>query len=196
MVWTFIFLFLRIFMMVMKACSVVFVVFLLRLFYFFFFSSRRRHTRSLCEWSSDVCSSDLPVLTAPDPTRHQPGALEHLHVLGDRVERDREALRQLIDVDLAAREHGEDGAPRRVGDGAIDLVEPPGTGARHGLFNIQPIGRISRIPRASARPIPRPRTSMTPDDVSRHTVVSHDPGASIGSRPRTPISTTTSASPS
>src|SRR5438034_11191927 len=28
---------------------------------FFFFSSRRRHTRSLCDWSSDVCSSDLGV---------------------------------------------------------------------------------------------------------------------------------------
>src|SRR5437588_6269643 len=27
----------------------------------FFFSSRRRHTRSLCDWSSDVCSSDLPL---------------------------------------------------------------------------------------------------------------------------------------
>src|SRR6266496_2782537 len=26
----------------------------------FFFSSRRRHTRSLRDWSSDVCSSDLP----------------------------------------------------------------------------------------------------------------------------------------
>src|SRR5436190_7633295 len=29
------------------------------LVYLFFFSSRRRHTRSLCDWSSDVCSSDL-----------------------------------------------------------------------------------------------------------------------------------------
>src|SRR5690349_22329711 len=28
-------------------------------FFFFFFSSRRRHTRSLRDWSSDVCSSDL-----------------------------------------------------------------------------------------------------------------------------------------
>src|SRR6266496_6635471 len=28
---------------------------------FFFFSSRRRHTRSLRDWSSDVCSSDLAV---------------------------------------------------------------------------------------------------------------------------------------
>src|SRR5207237_7370485 len=26
---------------------------------FYFFSSRRRHTRFKCDWSSDVCSSDL-----------------------------------------------------------------------------------------------------------------------------------------
>src|SRR5689334_23864918 len=30
------------------------------MFFFFFFSSRRRHTRWNCDWSSDVCSSDLP----------------------------------------------------------------------------------------------------------------------------------------
>src|SRR5207253_6127259 len=29
---------------------------------FFFFSSRRRHTRWPRDWSSDVCSSDLPIL--------------------------------------------------------------------------------------------------------------------------------------
>src|SRR5699024_11673154 len=28
---------------------------------YFFFSSRRRHTRSKRDWSSDVCSSDLPL---------------------------------------------------------------------------------------------------------------------------------------
>src|SRR5689334_23734359 len=28
----------------------------------FFFSSRRRHTRWNCDWSSDVCSSDLAQL--------------------------------------------------------------------------------------------------------------------------------------
>src|SRR5467141_4814854 len=28
---------------------------------FFFFSSRRRHTRFKCDWSPDVCSSDLDV---------------------------------------------------------------------------------------------------------------------------------------
>src|SRR5262245_58721408 len=29
--------------------------------FYFFFSSRRRHTRCLSDWSSDVCSSDLPL---------------------------------------------------------------------------------------------------------------------------------------
>src|SRR5256886_593621 len=29
---------------------------------FFFFSSRRRHTRFDCDWSSDVCSSDLRMI--------------------------------------------------------------------------------------------------------------------------------------
>src|SRR2546430_5421951 len=35
---------------------------------FFFFSSRRRHTRFDCDWSSDVCSSDLlpPLQGNPD----------------------------------------------------------------------------------------------------------------------------------
>src|SRR2546430_11360601 len=32
-----------------------------RFVFFFFFSSRRRHTRFDCDWSSDVCSSDLFV---------------------------------------------------------------------------------------------------------------------------------------
>src|SRR2546427_216949 len=31
----------------------------------FFFSSRRRHTRFDCDWSSDVCSSDLHVQDVP-----------------------------------------------------------------------------------------------------------------------------------
>src|SRR5204863_2193534 len=39
--------------------------------FFFFFSSRRRHTRSLRDWSSDVCSSDLaspPAARTPAPS--------------------------------------------------------------------------------------------------------------------------------
>src|SRR5688572_31423532 len=44
--------------------SVLFFLYdFLFLFFFFFFSSRRRHTRFDCDWSSDVCSSDLPTDT-------------------------------------------------------------------------------------------------------------------------------------
>src|SRR2546427_3395528 len=39
-------------------CKWLCVVFDVRVV-FFFFSSRRRHTRFDCDWSSDVCSSDL-----------------------------------------------------------------------------------------------------------------------------------------
>src|SRR2546426_5310015 len=43
----------------------------IRSFLFFFFSSRRRHTRLQGDWSSDVCSSDLPYSggRAPDRVR-------------------------------------------------------------------------------------------------------------------------------
>src|SRR5215204_6497825 len=40
-------------------CNYYLFKFINRFNVFFFFSSRRRHTRSLCDWSSDVCSSDL-----------------------------------------------------------------------------------------------------------------------------------------
>src|SRR5689334_24741461 len=45
----------------------VFVVFFF--FFFFFFSSRRRHTRWNCDWSSDVCSSDLTRLNGWEDSR-------------------------------------------------------------------------------------------------------------------------------
>src|SRR5699024_6527729 len=40
-------------------CMVIFSIELILCY--FFFSSRRRHTRSKRDWSSDVCSSDLPT---------------------------------------------------------------------------------------------------------------------------------------
>src|SRR2546430_11714441 len=43
---------------------------------FFFFSSRRRHTRFDCDWSSDVCSSDLPRRVDLSPLRGEPEAVE------------------------------------------------------------------------------------------------------------------------
>src|SRR5690349_18324630 len=56
--------------------------------HYFFFSSRRRHTRSLRDWSSDVCSSDLQSLRRcpqrgrlrPDLLRQQRPALGAAHV--------------------------------------------------------------------------------------------------------------------
>src|SRR5215204_7031808 len=46
-----------------------------------FFSSRRRHTRSLCDWSSDVCSSDL-VVTVATRTPDQPALVAAAGELG------------------------------------------------------------------------------------------------------------------
>src|SRR6266480_5727050 len=43
---------------------------------FFFFSSRRRHTRLTCDWSSDVCSSDLVVIKVTVPVTVSPGDTE------------------------------------------------------------------------------------------------------------------------
>src|SRR6266496_6864626 len=48
-----------------------FLFFVYFYFFFFFFSSRRRHTISLRDWSSDVCSSDLWP-HSPDEGREAP----------------------------------------------------------------------------------------------------------------------------
>src|SRR2546430_9664071 len=47
----------------------------------FFFSSRRRHTRFDCDWSSDVCSSDLQ----PVETVGFAGSVVELAVYGKRL---------------------------------------------------------------------------------------------------------------
>src|SRR5205085_4913494 len=44
---------------IIGSSSFFFFFFFIFCFFFFFFSSRRRHTRFDCDWSSDVCSSDL-----------------------------------------------------------------------------------------------------------------------------------------
>src|SRR5690625_6343258 len=56
---------------------------------YFFFSSRRRHTRWPRDWSSDVCSSDLPpVLTGvgqhQEEQRDRRYRVEHVHTGQDR----------------------------------------------------------------------------------------------------------------
>src|SRR5215211_6649393 len=67
---------------------------------FFFFSSRRRHTRSLCDWSSDVCSSDLDADQAANQAKQAKGAdpeaidsqLEDVKQLGTQLQ---SAVKQL-----------------------------------------------------------------------------------------------------
>src|SRR2546430_9115024 len=54
----------------------------------FFFSSRRRHTRFDCDWSSDVCSSDLRspivgIVSIKDPAQLMP--LLTMPTIGDRL---------------------------------------------------------------------------------------------------------------
>src|SRR5256886_4280457 len=80
------------------------------LYFFFFFSSRRRHTRFDCDWSSDVCSSDL---------RSPPSADDGLPEAADGGDRHRRAREGGADDrgDLGA------GGGRRAGAG------PGGAGA-------------------------------------------------------------------
>src|SRR4051812_33024782 len=63
----------------------------------FFFSSRRRHTRLTCDWSSDVCSSDLEVRLSPAhfsrEFRRAFGVTPHQYLLTRRLERAAALLR-------------------------------------------------------------------------------------------------------
>src|SRR5690242_403059 len=84
---------------------------------YFFFSSRRRHTRLTCDWSSDVCSSDLAGA-------HQSAQIE------------------LVEISLHERRRGEeciddvvDGLGRRA-QMLLNLVADP----------LQVPGKFSRLP--------------------------------------------------
>src|SRR5256886_4677264 len=48
---------------------------------FFFFSSRRRHTIFDCDWSSDVCSSDLNGRQRILPVERQTGLAVHCAIM-------------------------------------------------------------------------------------------------------------------
>src|SRR6266568_5784960 len=94
--------------------------------FFFFFSSRRRHTRWNCDWSSDVCSSDLdPVVEI-----HQAWASPSLPQLiqrnsrmllaGDHYPKPQIFLNQFWYLDLPGSHPGnvpcrQPGFPRKVG---------------------------------------------------------------------------------
>src|SRR2546427_4061288 len=66
-------------------CGSIYVV--LDVLFVFFFSSRRRHTRFDCDWSSDVCSSDLRqgVESAARPLRAEYVTGSYFSTLGVRA---------------------------------------------------------------------------------------------------------------
>src|SRR5690242_20910784 len=75
------------------------------MFFFFFFSSRRRHTRLTCDWSSDVCSSDL--FCHLQPKAPPPGLVIYLQAspatLIERVKRRGNTFEKNISEDYLRR---------------------------------------------------------------------------------------------
>src|SRR5690606_40247167 len=93
------------------------------IFLFFFFSSRRRHTRFSRDWSSDVCSSDLPhgmyqdrYRRPPEPTRDAVASFAPAVILRRRSQRG------LVDVFRKIEAQLEQS--RRVLDGLLPLFDP------------------------------------------------------------------------
>src|SRR6266567_9569417 len=101
---------------------------------FFFFSSRRRHTRFDCDWSSDVCSSDLLLddihslvnrsvqgnmysILADCPDREKLGWLEETHLEFDTVARN-------YDVAAYYRELVRNMAEAQQSNGMVPAIAP------------------------------------------------------------------------
>src|SRR5690349_23914869 len=85
----------------------------------FFFSSRRRHTRSLRDWSSDVCSSDLSApdgtysLRVPDAGAYRlTGELIAFAPLSKTIDVERSACPLRLDLSMTLASRSEE---RRVG---------------------------------------------------------------------------------
>src|SRR5215204_3829317 len=101
--------------------------------FFFFFSSRRRHTRSLCDWSSDVCSSDLgagkTTLVRILATLLEPDA-GRVELLGHDVVAESASVRELLAL-----------------TGQFAAVDELLTGRE----NLEMFGRLFRLSRAEAR---------------------------------------------
>src|SRR5689334_24421062 len=84
----------------------------------FFFSSRRRHTRWNCDWSSDVCSSDLRQVEAGAAPQGEVAAvaLQHGDAVGGAVAAPGTVLRR------DRERNAVDGRPRHLGADLIGLV--------------------------------------------------------------------------
>src|SRR5688572_33321417 len=77
---------------------------------FYFFSSRRRHTRFDCDWSSDVCSSDLKppdLLRAGEGPLELPGLVQGGLGLGPHAPAQLAQLQPLAEIGRASCREGE-----------------------------------------------------------------------------------------
>src|SRR5256886_3432994 len=81
------------------------------LYYLFFFSSRRRHTRFDCDWSSDVCSSDLEAFDEGKLRTGMEKALQKRPVpraqIDEALSRVVHKVRSLGDREVSSRAIGE-----------------------------------------------------------------------------------------
>src|SRR4051812_50210782 len=95
---------------------------------FFFFSSRRRHTRLTCDWSSDVCSSDLGLLFARRVTHalHLPAKSVRISASEKQASQGRSArgyLGNMARCEDAARDRKSVGEGKRGGHGGRRMDE-------------------------------------------------------------------------
>src|SRR5256886_5678159 len=95
--------------------------------FFFFFSSRRRHTRFDCDWSSDVCSSDLTTFLLHASAPRPDGGKQRIGVRAEQQERGcrRRLLQRLQERILRPLVHGIGGQIGREsgrGRGEISVV--------------------------------------------------------------------------
>src|SRR6266496_3695388 len=123
----------------------------MNLYFFFFFSSRRRHTRSLRDWSSDVCSSDLRPAGggAHGAARRRPA---HRHDLARRDRRQLSLPQRPQAVRLGGA-HPSGAQPRPQGPPRPHHQAGLGVGA------LDPPGKPPNEPRPSRRsPAPTPRS--------------------------------------
>src|SRR5205085_3339711 len=91
----------------------------------FFFSSRRRHTRFDCDWSSDVCSSDLDALYASCalPLYFPPAVIDGRRLADG-------GLRAVLALEVARRIPADLVVAVHVGPGFDEPPPPPSTPLR------------------------------------------------------------------
>src|SRR2546422_3085250 len=112
---------------------------------FFFFSSRRRHTRCSRDWSSDVCSSDLPTGW---PQRSARDRRRSRGRRGERQQRLPHLRRRLPPLLARLGERAGDGGGERLRHVA---PQPAQVGGRVVLLHVEHGGGAGRGERRPAR---------------------------------------------